>query len=210
MKTVMSTLVSKPGHTNVKGFTGAAQRCPNVKLCIPTVSRDGEPLLLHVPGPSILHTGAHGLLLSHSRWQKAGFDITLRPGNKHNPRDGGFIRTPEGHVINLDFRDDLYYLPVHTPAKPSRTNHLRALTSAAPPVPSSNPYSLLEDDDTDPSLCGWTAADIDTSHRAWCHPVVPEAPTRVCDDHPPPKRVRFSPETSTRSRLADDDFLHAL
>jgi len=48
--------VWNPGFTNVKGFAGDAQRCPNVQLWIPTVSLDREPLLLKVPGPSILFT----------------------------------------------------------------------------------------------------------------------------------------------------------
>jgi len=28
--------------------------CPNVRLGVPTVTKDGEPLLLEVPGPSVL------------------------------------------------------------------------------------------------------------------------------------------------------------
>jgi len=265
----------------VTGFAGAAERCPNVKLGIPTVTREGKPLLLQVPGPSILHTGAHGLLLSHGRWQRAGFQITLRPGTTRNPRDGGFIRTPKGHVIDLDFRHDLYYLPVHTAVKAKRANHLRHPRPTTALTPSDNPYQMLQDDERDPSVCNWTMADITTSHQAWCHPAaskydtivttypelfpkdpsyraaarqhrcpvcdlmkgqrkyrkskrmkgkqqkcvrhcrtrnvletvhipeLPDKPVQVCASHTVPKRVRFSPETSTRSRLpvADDDFL---
>mmetsp|Transcript_29890 Transcript_29890/g.61459 ORF Transcript_29890/g.61459 Transcript_29890/m.61459 type:complete len:480 (-) Transcript_29890:392-1831(-) len=256
-------------------------------MSIPTVTKDGEPLLLALPGPSILHKGANGLLLAHGPMQRAGFTINLRSGNKHNPRDGGFLRIPDGRVINLTFENDLYYLPVHTPVNGNRVKPLRSATPAPALQPSDNPFQLLQNDSADPSACYWTAADIGTSHKAWCHPgvtktdaiiatypdlfpkdpayraaarqhrcpvcdlmkgsrkyrksarmkakakaknakhaehckansvltsvqipAIPHCTASMCAEHreEKTKRVRFSAETSTRSRLADDDFLHA-
>jgi len=263
------------GTTNVMGMSGPAQACPNVKVGIPTVTRDGEPLLITIPGPSLLHTGANGLLLAHGPMQRAGFDIKMRPGNRHNPYDGGYIRIPDGRVISLRFENDLYYLPVHTPVtKP--VAHPKRRVSMCALQPSPNPYQQLQDDSTDPLTCGWTTADLTTSHNAWGHPgtsktdqiiatypelfpkdpayraaarerrcpicdlmkgtrkyrkskrmkqkqrkcancvlqsahlpVNSEATARVCAAHGAPKRVRFAPDTSTRTRLAEDDFLHA-
>jgi len=155
------------GETAVTGMAGPALRCPNVKLGIPTVSADGEPLLLEVPGPSLLNKDANGILLAHGSMQKARFDIKLRAGTRHNPKDGGFIRIPDGRVIKLRFHNDLYYLLVHTPA--NRVSHVSRQPAPALPL-SPNPYALLADDEEFPPTCNWTTADITTSHNSWCHP----------------------------------------
>mmetsp|Transcript_61400 Transcript_61400/g.126780 ORF Transcript_61400/g.126780 Transcript_61400/m.126780 type:complete len:204 (-) Transcript_61400:1493-2104(-) len=75
------------GETEVTGMSGPPQRCPNIKLGIPTVSADGEPLLLEVPGPSLLNKDANCILLSHGSLQKARFHVKLRSGTRHNPLD---------------------------------------------------------------------------------------------------------------------------
>mmetsp|Transcript_51291 Transcript_51291/g.104329 ORF Transcript_51291/g.104329 Transcript_51291/m.104329 type:complete len:218 (+) Transcript_51291:515-1168(+) len=139
--------------TNVKGIYGPARNCPNVKLGIPTVSKDGEPLILTVPGPSILDESAHGLLLSHGAMQRAGFTVALRAGTQHNPNDRGYIRIPDGRVVLLTFENDLYYLPVHTPVI-GKVNYV-SQQLPAPAIPASaNLYHLLEDDESDPLTCG--------------------------------------------------------
>jgi len=267
-------------ETEVTGMSGEPQSCPNVNLGIPTVTKDGEPLLLELPGPSLLHTGANGILLAHSLLQKAGFDVTLRAGTRHNPHDGGFIRIPDGRVIMLRFDNDLYYLPVHTPVQ--RANRAQRQQLAPALLPSPNPFHLLDDGRRDSLTCAWTQADIETSHNAWCHPgasktdaiivqypdlfpkdpkyrsaarqhrcpvcglmkgerkyrkskrmkqkkekhakscvlrsaklpLLSSDPVGVCDSHREPtphlpRRVRFAPEVSTRSRLSEDDFLNA-
>jgi len=271
-------------ETEVTGMSGSSQSCPNVTLGIPTVTADGEPLLLELPGPSLLHTGANGILLAHSLLQKAGFTVKLRSGTRHNSHDGGFIRIPDGRVVRLRFENDLYYLPVHTPAR--RANHSRSHHPTPAPLPSPNPYHLLGEDEGEVLTCRWTQADIETSHNAWCHPgasktdaiiahypdlfpkdpkyraaarqhqcpvcdlmkgsrkyrkskrmknkrdkkdakhakscvlrsvklpALSSEPVGVCASHREPspdlpRRVRFAPEVSTRSRLSADDFLNA-
>ena len=164
------------GHTSVKGYQGAASRCPNVQIGIPTVTKDGEPVLLDMPGPSILNEDANGLLLAHSSMQRAGFKIKLRPGTQHNASDGGYIRLPDGRVVLLTFEDDLYYLPVHTPVGQHCVSANPAITvrACARQQLSPNPFHLLQDDDSDPTppsrICQWTQQDLQTSHEAWCHP----------------------------------------
>mmetsp|Transcript_30545 Transcript_30545/g.63109 ORF Transcript_30545/g.63109 Transcript_30545/m.63109 type:complete len:300 (-) Transcript_30545:128-1027(-) len=136
------------GDTNVTGMSGPAQRCPNVRLGIPTVSRDGEPLLLEVPGPSLLHEGANGILLAHGSMQRAGFEIKMRTGTRHNATDGGYIRIPDGRVVDLIYDNNLYYLPVHTPVT-KRANRARYLTPAPALQPSPNPFALLSAEPSD-------------------------------------------------------------
>mmetsp|Transcript_60297 Transcript_60297/g.123885 ORF Transcript_60297/g.123885 Transcript_60297/m.123885 type:complete len:433 (+) Transcript_60297:345-1643(+) len=270
------------GETEVMGMSGPAESCLNVTLAIPTVTADGEPLLLEIPGPSLYHKGANGILLAHGPMQRAGFIITLRSGTRHNPHDGGYIRNPDGRVVRLLFDNDLYCLPVHTPVK--RAGHARHLQTPPALQSSPNPFQLLDDDIEPPLTCGWTQADIETSHNAWCHPctsktdtiitqypelfpkdpkyraaarehrcpvcdlmkgarkyrkskrmkqkrakqctnancvlqsvklpAVSAEPVGMCDTHHTPsthlpRRVRFAPEVSTRSRLSEDDFLNA-
>jgi len=157
------------GETDVTGMSGGADRCKNVRLGIPTVTKDGEPLLFEVPGPSLLHEGANGILLAHGPMQRAGFTIALRTGTRHNAKDGGYIRIPDGRVVNLIYENNLYYLPIHTPVS-KRANRLRHLEPAPALQPSPNPFEGLLDEPLDPLTCGWTQADITTSHHSWCHP----------------------------------------
>lgn len=142
------------GTTRVQGIQVEARTCPNVRLGIPTVTKDGEPILLEVPTPSILHEDAHGLLLAHGPMKRAGFDVKFREGTKHNPRDGGYIRLPDGRVVLLDFDEDLYYLPVHTPVGAKHAAPACQARSAAALRPSSNPFQLLQGDSSDPTPPG--------------------------------------------------------
>mmetsp|Transcript_60354 Transcript_60354/g.124045 ORF Transcript_60354/g.124045 Transcript_60354/m.124045 type:complete len:189 (+) Transcript_60354:660-1226(+) len=174
-------------ETEVTGMSGTAQSCPNVNLWIPTVTKDGEPLLLELPGPSLLHTDANGILIAHSLMQKAGFDVKLRSGTRHNPHDCGFIRIPDGRVIMLRFENDLYYLPVHTPVK--RANGAQLTLTAPAPTPSPNQYHLLDDEMLDPLTCAWTQADIETSHNAWCHPGASKTDAIIAQYPDLPRRV---------------------
>jgi len=152
-------------ETEVTGMSGPPESCPNVKLGIPTVTKDGEPLLLEVQGPSLLNKGANGVLLAHGPLQRAGFTVALRAGTRHNPHDGGYIRIPDGRVVMLRFENDLYYLPVHTPVKSASYSRGTRPTPALTPSP--NPFAPLTED---PLTCGWTSVDITTSHNSWCHP----------------------------------------
>jgi hypothetical protein len=46
---------------------------------------------------------------------KAKFKVDFAVGTEENPSFGGTLRTPEGHTINLMFRDNLWHVPMWRP-----------------------------------------------------------------------------------------------
>jgi len=145
------------------------------------VTTDGTPLLIEVPGPSILHRPANSVILALGPWKRAGYRLEEKEGTADNPRDGGYLVTPDGQRITLEFEDDLWHLPLY--AQPTSTARPPVSARPTPPPAASrsartaNPFAVLTDDETSAPPCypvpftaRWTTEDIAESHDAWCHP----------------------------------------
>mmetsp|Transcript_29959 Transcript_29959/g.61636 ORF Transcript_29959/g.61636 Transcript_29959/m.61636 type:complete len:208 (-) Transcript_29959:880-1503(-) len=162
------------GEVSVSGIHGKAERAQRIKMGVQTVASDGTPILLEVPGPSILHEKANSVLLAFGPFKRAGYRVHWKEGTDLDPHDGGHVKTPDGKRVNLRFQDDLWYLPVfasptHVARKPPTVVSRTACTD--------NPFALLTDvTDEPPSypvpayVSQWTHEDIEQAHQSWCHP----------------------------------------
>ena len=156
---------------------------------LPTVSKDGTPLLLHMPSPSIYLRETNALVLSYGPFKRAGYKVDWKEGTVDDPHDGGKLHTPDGQRIPLRFEKDLWHLPVF--ATPGRAARKQV------PVTTSNHFGLLTDNVSEPPLHPvpklWTSADIQTNHEAWCHPGTTKSDaiiTTYPDLHPKDPRYR--------------------
>ena len=135
---------------------------------LPTVTTDGEQILLEVPGPSILKEDANAVLIAPGPMKRSGIKVVWKEGSSSNPRDGGYIQLRDGRRIAMDFHQDLWHLPIlqqrdrqsgtvrtskegpativrQTTIQPARTKSVRHITSFANStnLVSTNRYQVL-------------------------------------------------------------------
>mmetsp|Transcript_37957 Transcript_37957/g.77885 ORF Transcript_37957/g.77885 Transcript_37957/m.77885 type:complete len:202 (-) Transcript_37957:863-1468(-) len=108
---------------------------------LPTVTSNGSPMLLQLPGPSILKT-PDGVKVP----------LTFRDDLWHlpvyaKPKQGKTARTRTQHSTR--------------PPSVSANRYAALENDETEPVRHPVPQS---------ACTGWTTADIDTSHQSWCHP----------------------------------------
>ena len=87
-------LAYEGGDVNVSGIHGDPVRCPKIKMGLQTVTTAGTPLLIEVPGPAILHEGAHSIIVALCPFKRAGYRFNEREGTARDPHDGGYLVTP--------------------------------------------------------------------------------------------------------------------
>ena len=63
-------------------------------------------------GSTLLVERTKDTILSLAVLLKANFKVDFAVGTKEDPSFGGTLRTPEGHTINLMFRDNLWHVPM--------------------------------------------------------------------------------------------------
>mmetsp|Transcript_18490 Transcript_18490/g.37534 ORF Transcript_18490/g.37534 Transcript_18490/m.37534 type:complete len:240 (-) Transcript_18490:729-1448(-) len=117
------------GEVDVKGVHGGTKRARRIRMGLPTVSTNGTPLLMHVPGPSLHMPDSNSLIVAYGPLKRAGYK--WKEGNSADPTDGGYLRTPDGERIALRRENDLWHLPVFaTPTHAARPCTL----SKTPPI----------------------------------------------------------------------------
>jgi len=66
-------------------------------------------------GSTLLVERTKDTILSLAVLLKAKFKVDVAVGTEEDPSFGGTLRTPEGHTINLMFRDNLWHVPMCRP-----------------------------------------------------------------------------------------------
>eukprot|EP00961_Rhodomonas_salina_P037035 497960-Rhodomonas_salina.1 len=95
----------------VRGAHGASKSAEDAAIAIATVTTDGQPVLLTGFPSGLYMEDAHGNLLPLAPLVRAGIQPCFKVGTDTSPRDGGYLRLPDGRRIQLLFEKEMWYLP---------------------------------------------------------------------------------------------------
>ena len=116
-------------RVRLMGITGDSSEAEIADAAFPVVTKDGKRFLIRIRGSNIIAKKATNSILSLAVLLKAGYDVKFRVGTESNPNDGGTLTTPDGKEIALNFKNNMWTLPMWS--KPARATSVQTANKFA-------------------------------------------------------------------------------